>query len=91
MPFQIVTDHRPNTYLDSAISPHELRRRARWLDISYDHEWEPMVQQWLVPDLQNSCDLSPSTLGVARIENQEEGVHHFFESNFLARVIEVVL
>ena len=165
MPFKIVTDYRPNTYLDNATSPHTLRRRARWLDIScgYDYEWEyrpgcsnvadpisrapqhfpafrarlhglytrselsccaslglpgrdadtakrpscsagssdfeggsdtpnaaadPMVQQWLVPDLQHACDLSPSTLAVARILNPEEGVHQFFESNFFARVAE---
>ena len=40
--FTIVTDHRPNTYLDQATNAHTLKRRARWLDIScgYDYEWE---------------------------------------------------
>ena len=41
--FTIVTDHLPNTYVDSAsVSSHTLLRRARWLEIasSYDYEWE---------------------------------------------------
>ena len=41
--FKIVTDHLPNTYVDSAsVSSHTLQRRARWLEISscYDYEWE---------------------------------------------------
>ena len=41
--FKIVTDHLPNTYVDSAtVTSHTLQRRARWLEIasSYDYEWE---------------------------------------------------
>ena len=40
-PFTIVTDHEPNTYLDSATNVHTLKRRARWLDVSqgYDYKW----------------------------------------------------
>lgn len=39
--FTIVTDHQPNTYLDSATNVHTLKRRARWLDASqgYDYQW----------------------------------------------------
>jgi hypothetical protein len=32
--FTIVTDHKPNTYLDSASNIHTLKRRARWLEES---------------------------------------------------------
>ena len=43
-PFKIVTDHKPNTYLDnnSSVNSHTLQRRARWLEISsaYDYIWE---------------------------------------------------
>ena len=41
--FKIVTDHLPNTYVDSAtVSSHTMARRARWLEISssYDYAWE---------------------------------------------------
>ena len=40
-PFTIVTDHKPNTYLDESTNPHTLKRRARWLDIScaFQYEW----------------------------------------------------
>lgn len=39
--FNIVTDHKPNTYLDEPKSIHVSKRRARWLDISssYDYTW----------------------------------------------------
>ena len=40
-PFTIVTDHKPNTYLDVATNAHTVKRRAHWLDIScgYDYTW----------------------------------------------------
>ena len=39
--FDIVTDHKPNTYLDEATNAHTVKRRARWLDIScgYTYNW----------------------------------------------------
>jgi hypothetical protein len=39
--FTIVTDHKPNTYLDTASNIHTLKRRARWLEESsgYDYVW----------------------------------------------------
>jgi hypothetical protein len=39
--FVIVTDHEPNTYLDTATSGHAIKRRARRLDIScgYNYTW----------------------------------------------------
>ena len=39
--FTIVTDHKPNTYLDVATSAHTVKRRAHWLDVScgYDYVW----------------------------------------------------
>jgi len=42
VPFTIVTDHKPNTYLDSATNAQTLHRRARWLSESegYDYTWE---------------------------------------------------
>ena len=43
--FKIVTDHEPNTYLDTATNPHTEKRRARWLDAScgYNCSWEYRV------------------------------------------------
>jgi hypothetical protein len=40
-PFTLVTDHKPNTYLDTASNCHTMRRRARWLDESggFDYVW----------------------------------------------------
>ena len=40
--FKIVTDHEPNTYLDTATNPHTEKRRARWLDAScgYNYSWK---------------------------------------------------
>jgi hypothetical protein len=40
--FVIVTDHKPNTYLDTASNVHTVKRRARWLEESsgYDYEWQ---------------------------------------------------
>ena len=39
--FTIVTDHEPNTYLDTATSVHTQKRRARWRSESqaYDYTW----------------------------------------------------
>ena len=40
--FVIVTDHQPNTYLDTATSTHTMKRRARWLQESesFDYVWQ---------------------------------------------------
>ena len=40
-PFTVVTDHKPNTYLDVATNAHNVKRRAHWLDIScgFDYTW----------------------------------------------------
>ena len=39
--FTIITDHEPNTYLDTATSVHTQKRRARWRSESqaYDYTW----------------------------------------------------
>lgn len=39
--FTIITDHQPNTYLDTAKNTHTMKRRARWLyeSGSYDYVW----------------------------------------------------
>jgi hypothetical protein len=41
VPFTIVTDHKPNTYLSESTNIHTTKRRARWLEIScaFDYEW----------------------------------------------------
>jgi hypothetical protein len=40
-PFTLITDHKPNTYLDTASNVHTMRRRARWLEESsgFDYTW----------------------------------------------------
>jgi hypothetical protein len=42
VPFTIVTDHKPNTYLSDSANIHTTKRRARWLEIScaFDCEWQ---------------------------------------------------
>ena len=39
--FTLITDHQPNTYLDSPSNTHTIKRRARWLSESagYDYTW----------------------------------------------------
>jgi hypothetical protein len=39
--FTLVTDHKPNTYLDTESNIHTMRRRARWLEESggFDYVW----------------------------------------------------
>jgi hypothetical protein len=51
--FVIVTDHKPNTYLDTASNVHSVKRRARWLEESsgYDYEWQYPAGQNIVADL----------------------------------------
>ena len=41
VPFLLVTDHKPNTYLDVANNAHTLHRRARWLSMTcgYNYQW----------------------------------------------------
>lgn len=41
-PFTIVTDHQPNTYVDTSVNPHTLKRRARWLyeSSAYNYVWQ---------------------------------------------------
>jgi len=50
--FTLVTDHKPNTYLDRATSAHTLDRRARWLAESsgYRYTWEYREGRHNVPD-----------------------------------------
>jgi hypothetical protein len=51
-PFTLITDHNPNTYVDTASNVHTMCRRARWLEESsgFDYTWRSRAGRINVAD-----------------------------------------